>query len=436
MSEVRDPDRIEAPVVEIEPPRGRTLTSRALAPLRRVARLERSPQTTSEISLKPGAAFEPEFEPRRKPGIVLISLILVVLLPILVAGTYLFFIASDQYAAEARFAVKTVSSGSSGSSENGKSETSLSTIMTSGGSLGGQEADIVANYIQSRAIIDDIARNLDVRAIFRRPEADFYAKLSADASAEDLTLYWKKMVSVYIESTSGIVTVEARAFRRDDALALTKAIVRSSETLVNDLSSNVRADAVKHAEDEIRRSEADVRFALAELTVFRNAQGLIDPVKSAEQSGKLLLQLMGDKIQTEAQLFVSQRTTGANAPGSAATRARLDSIDAHIATLQQQLAGDKTTKDNLAATISRFEELDLKRQFAERMYGFARDGMDRARLIAERQSVYLAVFVPPSLPQDYSYPLRFSDFALIAVAAIVAWSCGATIWASVLDHRL
>ncbi|WP_158811987.1 capsule biosynthesis protein [Beijerinckia sp. L45] len=434
MSDVRDPEeRIEMPVLEVEPPRGRTLASRALAPLLRVARLE-PPRPRAEILVQPDGSFDLEPEPRRKPNIVLISLILVVLLPILTAGLYLFFVAADQYAAETRFAVKTASGGSDDS--GGKGETSIASVMTSGGSLGGQEADIVANYIQSRAIIDDIARTVDVRAIFQRPEADFWAKLPTNASTEDLTAYWKKMISVYIESTSGIVTVEARAFRREDALLLAKAIVKSSETLVNDLSSNVRADAVKHAEDEIRRAEADVRFALADLTVFRNTQGIIDPVKSAEQSGKLLLQLMGDKIQTESQLFVSQRTTGPDAPGVAATKARLESIDEHIATLQQQLAGDKTTKANLASTISKFEQLDLKRQFAERMYGFARDGMDRARLIAERQSVYLAVFVPPSLPQDYSYPLRFSDFALIAMAAMVAWSCGATIWASVLDHRL
>ena len=434
MSDVRDPeDRVKMPALDVETPRERTLASRALAPLLRVARLEK-PRSHTEVVASSDAGFDLEPEPRRKTNIVLVSLIIVVLLPILAAGTYLFFIATDQYAAEARFAVKTASGGSDDSS--GKNETSIASVMTSGGSLGGQEADIVANYIQSRAIIDDIARTVDVRAIFQRPEADFWAKLPSGASAEDLTAYWKKMISVYIESTSGIVTVEARAFRREDALLLAKAIVKSSETLVNDLSSNVRADAVKHAEDEIRRAEADVRFALADLTVFRNTQGIIDPVKSAEQSGKLLLQLMGDKIQIEGQLFVSQRTTGPNAPGVAATKARLESIDSHIATLQQQLAGDKTTQANMASTISKFEELDLKRQFAERMYGFARDGMDRARLIAERQSVYLAVFVPPSLPQDYSYPLRFSDFALIAMAAMVAWSCGATIWASVLDHRL
>jgi capsular polysaccharide transport system permease protein len=432
MSDVRDPEeRIELAALEAELPRNRTLVSRAMEPLRRVTRREPS-RVPVEIDLDDRDAFAPEAQPRRKINVVILTLILVVALPIIAGGLYFFAIASDQYAAEARFAVRTVASEEGGS----KGDTSLSGILTGGGSLGGQEADIVANYIHSRAIIDDIVRTVDLRAIFQRPEADFVARLPRNATIEDLTAYWGKMVSVYIESTSGIVTVEARAFRREDALLLAEAIVKSSETLVNDLSSNIRADATKHAADEIRRSEASVRFALADMTAFRNSQGLIDPIKSAEQTGKLLLQLMSDKIKIEGELFVSQRTTGPNAPGIAPTQAKLESIDAHIAALQQQLAGDKNVQANLAAAISRFEELDLKRQFAERMYGFAQDGMDRARLVAERRSVYLAVFVAPRLPEDYSYPLRFSDFALIAMAAMVAWACGATIWASVLDHRL
>src|ERR1700712_2254182 len=185
MSDVRDPEeRVEMPALEVEPLRERTLASRALAPLLRVARLEK-PRHQTEIVVPSDGSFDLEPEPRRKANIVLISLIIVVLLPILAAGTYLFFIATDQYAAETRFAVKTASGGSDDSS--GKGETSIASVMTSGGSLGGQEADIVANYIQSRAIIDDIARTVDVRAIFQRPEADFWAKLPSDASAEDLT---------------------------------------------------------------------------------------------------------------------------------------------------------------------------------------------------------------------------------------------------------
>jgi capsular polysaccharide transport system permease protein len=45
------------------------------------------------------------------------------------------------------------------------------------------------------------------------------------------------MVSTYVESMSGIVTVEARAFRPDDAVLLVRTIGQLSEKLVNDIST-------------------------------------------------------------------------------------------------------------------------------------------------------------------------------------------------------
>ena len=93
------------------------------------------------------------------------------------------------------------------------------------------------------------------------------------------------MVSVYVETTSGIVSVSASAFRREDALALTKAILATSEDLANTLTLKVRADQNRLAEDEVRRSESRVRFALADLTSFRDAQHLIDPVETSTSTG-------------------------------------------------------------------------------------------------------------------------------------------------------
>jgi capsular polysaccharide transport system permease protein len=416
----------------------RKLTSWALVPMRRAMETPllraKAPQIVSHVEYADIAAPLDGFSNRR---LIWWSLLAVVLLPVIASGIYLFAIASDQYTAETRFAVRTLQPASAGN----KSDASVPNILTMTASLGGQDADIVANYVHSRAIIDDISKHVDVRAIFQRPEADFLMRLPKNASNEDLTEYWNRMVSVFIESYSGIVTVKVRAFRREDALVLAKAILQSSEALVEDLSARVRADIVVHAEQEVQRSEALVHKALTDLQTYRNKEGLIDPVKNADATGKLLLQLMADKIQAESQLFVTQRSAGPDAPGIAPLRAKLESIKSQIADLQLQMAGSTSSttidiKPNLAALISRFEELDLKRQFAERLYELTQEGLTRARLIAERRAVYLAVFVPPSLPEDFSYPLRYSSLFLIFIAAFLAWCCGATIWASVLDHRL
>ena len=87
----------------------------------------------------------------------------------------------------------------------------------------GQNAYIVTSYIQSRAIVDNLNKTLNLREIFRRPEADFWARLKRNASIDELTDYWKTMVSTYIDAPSGIVTLQVRAFRPDDAVALAKA---------------------------------------------------------------------------------------------------------------------------------------------------------------------------------------------------------------------
>lgn len=438
MTDVRDRepqvelDEVELKQQDIVVPQRRSLVARALAPMRR----------RSSQELVPAAPYAPAPttyeapEPKRGAGrIIILSLILVVLLPTAAAGVYFFAIASNQYVSEARFAVRKAEASASGGLE-ASGDVSSSSLLSGTTSLAGEDAEIIANYIHSRAAVDDVSRRIDVRAIFQRPEADFWARLPRNASEEQLVKYWNRMVSVYVETTSGIVSVSASAFRREDALALTKAILATSEDLANTLTLKVRADQNRLAEDEVRRSESRVRFALADLTAFRNTQHLIDPVETSTSTGKLLMQLMSDKIETEGRLFVTQHAQGPNAPGINATKARLESINKHISELQDQLAGNKEASTNMAATMSQFEQLELKKEFAEKMLEFARQGLERAQLTSMAQSIYLAVFEPPSLPQDHSFPERYTDFFLCALAFTMTWASGATVTASVLDHRL
>jgi len=437
MSDVRDREpAIELKVQELELPRRQTLVARALRPMQRVT----GRQIETRPILDPRQSDPLEVRPRnRAKAAIILSMIVVILLPIAAGCVYFFAFASDQYVAETRFAVRKAEAprGSDGMEGSGANSPVTSNSLMSGGvNLGGENAEIIASYVHSRAVIDDVSRVVNVRAIFQRPDADFWARLPDNASPEELSRYWNKMVSVYIEGTSGIVQVTASAFRREDALDLVKAILAASENLANSLTLKMQADQTKLAEDEVRRAEGSVRFALADLTSFRNSEHLINPVDASQTTGKLLLQLMSDKIETEGRLFVTQRSQGPNAPGIAGTKARLESINQHISQLQDQLAGGKVASKNMASTLSRFEELELKKVFAEKVFEFAREGLERARLAAMGQSIYLAVFLPPSMPQDFSYPERFTDVMLIALAAVMTWVSGATITASILDHRL
>jgi capsular polysaccharide transport system permease protein len=212
-------------------------------------------------------------------------------------------------------------------------------------------------------------------------------------------------------------------------------VVKLSEQLVNEISERARRDAMQFAEQEVRRADARVRNALLELRRYRDESGLIDPVKAADETSKLLMQLMAEKIRLESDLFVASRTLNRNAPSIQTLTSRVEIVDLQIAKLKAKLTGETEDARNVAASLARFEELEVQRQFAERLYTMAQDGLERARIMAERQSVYFAVFVPPALPEESLFPRRIANSILVPLALLILWSIAALVWASVLDHR-
>jgi capsular polysaccharide transport system permease protein len=372
--------------------------------------------------------------PRLKISPHLASFIGCVLVPAFAAVVYYAFIASNQYAAEARFAVRAVEADVGDAAKDGASSTGSSVSFSF--TATGQNAYIVTSYIRSRTIVDDLNAKLDLREIFRRPEADFWARLKRDSSIDELTEYWKSMVTTYIDAPSGIVTLEVRAFRQDDALALGKAVMELSEMLVNRVSDRARRDAMEMAEKEVRRTYTATQAALAELHRFRDSAGIIDPAQAATEIGKLVVPLMAEKIRLESELFVSSRDLDDTAPTMKALKSRLETTEKQIADLKSKLTRSDGAGRTVSASLVKFEELELQRQFSEKLYSLAQADLDRARLRADRQSIYLTVFVPPSLPEESRYPRRLAFPILIFLGLAVVWSIVAMIVASVEDHRL
>ncbi|NNM74540.1 capsule biosynthesis protein [Enterovirga aerilata] len=366
-----------------------------------------------------------------------LSFVACVLIPALAVSLYFAFIASDQFVAEARFVVRL-------GPQDGSAKEGLASVLSavkgggsgSGGTSATEDAHVVTSYIQSRAIVDDIQKTVDLRTIFTRPEADFYARLKANASIEELVEYWRGMVSTYIDSMSGIVTVEVRAFRPDDAVLLVRTIGELSEKLVNDISRRARQDALRRATEEVQRAQTLMYEAIRDTERYRNAEGLIDPIQTATETGKLLTKVLADQITAEGELFVASRSLAPDSPAVRRLTSRIEALRQQAADLRTQLAGNREEARNVAASLARFEEVAIKQKMAETLYALAEAGLDRARRQAEAQSVYLSVFVPPGLPQEYTYPKRFEYSIAIATALFVLWSIAALIWLSVEDHRL
>lgn len=152
--------------------------------------------------------------------------------------------------------------------------------------------------------------------------------------------------------------------------------------------------------------------------------------------GRVLEQLIEQRLRLQTEYLVSSRAMSPEAPTLQSIKSRLDQLDIQIAAEKAKLTSQSADPNAIANLLPKYEELLVRNTFAEKLYGLAADGLERARLRAAAQTIYINVFVPPALPQDALFPERFSSPALIALVLFVLWGIGALTAALIEDHRL
>ena len=94
----------------------------------------------------------------------------------------------------------------------------------------------------------------------------------------------------------------------------------------------------------------------------------------------------------------------------------------------------RTRPDALSRVLGSYEQLESERKFAETAYQHALAALDRARGNADRQQVYIAGFVPPSLAEEALYPRRWRSLGLVALLGFALWAIGGLAVQSIRDH--
>jgi capsular polysaccharide transport system permease protein len=81
-----------------------------------------------------------------------------------------------------------------------------------------------------------------------------------------------------------------------------------------------------------------------------------------------------------------------------------------------------------------YERLESERSFAEKAYQHALEALDRARMNADRQQVYIAGFVQPNLPEEALYPRRLRNVGIALFLCCAVWLIGTFIVQTVREH--
>jgi capsular polysaccharide transport system permease protein len=347
-----------------------------------------------------------------------------VLVPTVFAAVYFFAIAAPQYVSEARFVVR----GRSAAPSSPLSEA----ISSAGFRATSEDAAGVKEYILSLDAVGALRQRLDLVALFRRPEADPVSRLWwAEPPAERLFDYFVRMISVEPDITSGIVTLKVRAFRPEDSQALAEGLLALSEGLINRLNVRMQEDSLRVAREELERAENRVLATQSALTVFRERERSVDPNRSAALALETVARLENQLAQTQAELSEAGNFARADAPRMVTLRNRVDALTRQVAEERRRIS---STDAGLSQQIGEYERLSALRDLARAQLVSATNSMERARIDAQRQQIFLLRVVQPNLPEYARFPHRYKEVLYLFIVLSVAFGLGWLLVAGTREH--
>jgi capsular polysaccharide transport system permease protein len=359
------------------------------------------------------------------------SFIVLVLAPLVTSSIYYGFLASDQFGSEMRFAVR-------GATEvlPGSDALAASGLGTLASLNSNQDAFIVADYIESRSMIDDLSKEIDLGSIYSKAEIDRWAGFAPSRPAEHLLRYWRSMVHTSVEAASGIVTVTVKTFSREDSVRVATAIRARCDVVANQLLNRVRHDAIERAKAEVKTAMAQLSARQASLELFRNARMQIDPLAFARSLGETITALRRDLIGVEVKLDSAKASLDSDAPQIKMLAANRQILSDQIAALEARITGAHLNSPAASAALAEYDKLDVEKSLAEQAAVLAERMLDNTKVDANRHHIYLVAIEDPTVPQSPIAPRRAHMILLISLGALSFWSLIAVIATNVRDHAI
>lgn len=405
------------------------------------------PQPQPKEALDVSASDEESFKAPKKRFLQLswtnLSFFLFVAIPGALFALYFMVIASPQYVVESQFSVR---------GSNASSMASLGLGSLFGTSVQSNDSYIVSSYIESPQLIRDVKQELgiDLRQYFSRPGIDFYYRIPADMPLEEFTDYWRNMVEISFNSTTGNTTLYIYAFTADDSKAITDAVLKVSEKLVNSLSTSSRQQMTRVASTQVERAEARLQNVRDEIRQLRAAEKIIDPTQLSQLDFSLTQKLESELQATRTRLNTALQSVSDDAPQVVVLKRTIKGLEDQLTTLKDKMAvpnDDKVANQpmkagrvnedgNIPGVLTKFEDLTVQQEFATKAYVTALAAFETSLAEAQKQDRYFAVFVEPVRPEIAMHPKRLLDTFIALLVLVAVWMLAQFFYRSFKDHAI
>ncbi len=418
-----------------------TLLERRIPSLKRVlpspAPLPGEPVTPDVTVTRP--AEEPKrgrassFKPRH--WAIGAGFLALVAMPSAISSGYMAFIAADQYHSFSSFSVRSIDSAQ-------PSDLLGMFTQASGGSTI-SDSYVLLDFILSERMVQAVDEAFGLDNVFERQGMDFFYGIKPDMPIEDRLNYWRDMVTVNFDHTSGIMDLEVKAFTPEMSQKVSAFVITQGERLINDLSLTARSEVLKVAQSEVLTAEQRLSQTRAALKNYRDTSQEADPVEGAKLAAQLIASLEQQLVQLRTELSTALTQMGEDMPRIRLMRSQVASLEKQLNRERQRFGSGVVEKggrnaapvSDVAERIQQYEGLQTQNEFAERAYTSALASLEKARIDSSAKQRYLAVFIKPTLSELAQYPHRILNPILVTLAGLLLWGVAVMVFYNIRDRH-
>lgn len=339
---------------------------------------------------------------RKRLALLLARLSAFVFLPTILAGWYYYAIATPMYSTKSEFLIQSADGGGGGGPLSGLIPSQLANS---------QESIAVQSYLTSKDAMIRLDEALGYKRHFAQPEIDAIQRLDADTTNEAAHKVYKKNIKIGYDPTEGVVRMEVIAADPIVATDFSKALISYAEERVDELSQNIRNDAMEDARRNLERAKVERREAQENLIRLQEVYSA-DPT---EQLAALRTQI----TSYDQQLLEKKLALQALLDNPRPNQAKVDGARGDVRRLQDVLTGLNArmieADSSGLSLVQQSTEIELARADLATADAFLQSALQsekQAALEAGRQVRYLTVPVRPIASDAPSYPRKFENTVL------------------------
>jgi capsular polysaccharide transport system permease protein len=396
-----------------------------------------TPSETVEVDdKKMVTAKKPARRWKFRHAVIALTFILFVAAPTGITSLYMVFIAANQYHSSASFSVRSIASAQASDLLGMFSQASSGSTIS--------DSYVLLDFIMSERMVQAADEVFDLEKIYAPHGSDYFYGIRKDLPIESKLEYWRSMIKVDLDHTSGIMNLTVNAFTPEDSQKIAAFIIQRSEKLINDLSLTGRNEMLKVAQQEVSLSENRLSDARDALRNYRDVSQEADPVEGAKLATQIVAALEQQLVKLQTEMSTALNQMGEDTPRIRVMRSQIDSLQKQIAQEKQRLGSGITPKQSRNATdvasgvagrLQQYDKLETQREFAERAYTSSLAALEKARIEANAKQRFLATFISPTRSELAQYPHRFMNSLLVLLGTLLIWSVAVMGYYNIRDRN-